>query len=83
MNLICLYKLYWTPISMTSHIITDNNFAHWNPLLFLNLSSRCSDLSRVLSPGHANESVGFCSEGLEEILYKPAIGSILIYFKII
>jgi hypothetical protein len=55
--------LYYSPrkFSKVSIIIWDDNFAHQSPFPSLNLSSRCSNLSRGLSPGHANKSAGFCS----------------------
>jgi hypothetical protein len=49
--------------SETSSKVSDDNWAYQSPLPSLNLSSRRSNLSRALSPEHANESARFCSGG--------------------
>ena len=48
--------------SNLTHIVSDDNFAHQIPFPSLNLSSRYFNMGRALSPDHANESAGFCSE---------------------
>jgi hypothetical protein len=45
-------------IQVPSHKVSDDNWAHQSPLPSLDLSSRCSSLSRALSPKHASELAG-------------------------
>jgi hypothetical protein len=47
-------------MTFTSSKVSDDNSAYQNPLSFLNLSSRCSNLSRALSTEHVYELGGSC-----------------------
>jgi hypothetical protein len=56
-SLILLGQVLCSPVSrfkITSKV-SDDNFAHQSPFPPLNLSGRCSNLSRALSPDHANK----------------------------
>ncbi len=61
--------------SETTTMISDDTFAYQSPFPSLNLSNRCSNLSRALSPKIANESTGFCLEGPLPAPYESAIFS--------
>jgi hypothetical protein len=63
-------------------IISDDNFANQIPFPSLNLSSRCSSLSRTLSPDRANESAGFCLGGPLPVPCESATVSMLFIFGI-
>jgi len=54
-----------SPLSLPvpSDIIAEDKSAHQNPFPSWNLSNRRSNLSRVLSPEHANKSAGFVLGG--------------------
>jgi hypothetical protein len=56
----------------TSFKVSDDTWAYQSPLPSLDLSSRCSNLSRALSPEHASESAGSLSGG--PILAPSRIG---------
>jgi hypothetical protein len=70
---------FWLPNLTT--IISDDNWAQQSPFPSLDLSSRCSNLSRALSPEHANESAGSCSRDPFLPPRESVIVSILFRYK--
>ena len=73
-----VFKPWFGPLihhSFSNHFpkISDDSSNHQSLLPCVDLSSRCSNLSRAPSPKHASESAGFCSGCRFPVLRESAL----------
>jgi len=71
------------PSLTSTYIICAESWLHQSPFPSLDLSSRCSNLNRALSPEHADESAGSCSRDPVLATFQNRLQFPIIYFQIL